>query len=65
MGGELNVKDLSNKYWEKELELREKELALIFGRAKELELIFQPKRNWNILKGIDPITEEEPFSVEG
>ena len=43
----------------KELELKEKELELIFGWAKELELIFQPQSywNWNILKGIDPSTE--------
>ena len=45
-------------FGENELELRETELKLIFGWAKELELelIFQPNRNWNILKGIDPIT---------
>ena len=40
MGGGLNVKDISNKYWEKGIVIeRKRDLELSFGWAKELELI--------------------------
>ena len=60
MGGELNVKDISNKYWEKGIGT-----GIDFWLVKGIGIDFPVKTNWNwnILKGMDPITGLGPFPI--